>query len=240
MPKIHSPMSDLRLVVFDCDGTLVDSQHMIFAAMQQSFGDLGVKTPEKEKVRRIVGLGLIEGMAVLAPDLGPGDHVKLADRYKTAFREIRSTSERREPLFPGIRGTLESLSRAGYLLGIATGKSRVGLAATLEMHALRDFFVTLQTADDAPSKPHPGMLEQAMGEAGVKPQDTLLIGDTIFDVQMAGHAGVAALGVSWGYHPPDELMSAGAYAIAATGDALFAQAELVLGRAQAMAPTLSD
>lgn len=228
MPKTLSPMTDLKLVVFDCDGTLVDSQHMIFAAMQRSFGDLGMVTPEKDKVRRIVGLGLVEGMEVLAPGLAPEAHIDLADRYKAAFREIRATSERREPLFPGIREALERLSGSNYLLGVATGKSRVGLAATLEVHELAGYFATLQTADDAPGKPHPGMLEQAMDETGVVPENTLMIGDTTFDMQMAKHAGVASLGVGWGYHPPDELKSAGAVALAETGDTLFAQVELAL------------
>ena len=233
-------MTELRLVVFDCDGTLVDSQHMIFAAMQRAFADLGLAIPEKQKVRRIVGLGLIEGMAVLAPDLGWEAHAELAQCYKAAFREIRSSSARREPLFPGVREALESLSCAGYALGVATGKSRVGLAATLAVHELADYFVTIQTADDAPGKPHPGMLERAIEETGVTRGNTLMIGDTTFDMQMAKHAGVASLGVTWGYHEPDELMRAGAHALTETGGQLFAQAELILSQAQAMAPTQAD
>lgn len=233
-------MSDLRLVVFDCDGTLVDSQHMIFAAMQRAFVDLGMAVPEKDKVRRIVGLGLVEGVALLVPDLGREVHTELAHYYKAAFREIRATSQRHEPLFPGIREALESLSNAGYLLGVATGKSRVGLAATLAVHDLADYFVTCQTADDAPGKPHPGMLEQAIEETGVIPGNALMIGDTTFDMQMAKHAGVTSLGVSWGYHEPDELMRAGAHALAETGGQLFAHAERILSQAQAVAPTLAD
>lgn len=228
-------MSDLRLVVFDCDGTLVDSQHMIFAAMRRSFESLDLPVPDIEKIRRIVGLSLIQGMEVLAPELGSEAHGKLADKYKAAFRDIRASAARREPLFPGIRETLEALSRANYLLGVATGKSRVGLAATLEVHDLTDYFVTLQTADDAPGKPHPRMLERAMDEAGVRPDDTVLIGDTIFDVQMARHAGVRSIGVGWGYHPAEELKDAGAHAIAAAGDDLFDHVEFAFGQTQDLA-----
>ena len=221
-------MTELRLVVFDCDGTLVDSQHMIFEAMRRAFDGLGFVCPDKDRVRQIVGLNLIEGIALLAPELDDEAHARIAAGYKASFREIRQTPARREPLFPGIYDAIGAISQAGYLLGIATGKSRVGLAATLEVHELAPFFTTLQTADDAPGKPHPGMLERAMEETGIAPENTVLIGDTVFDIEMAGHAGVAAIGVSWGYHPSEDLRRLGALTIAEHGEELPGLVEDVL------------
>lgn len=203
-------MTDLRLVVFDCDGTLVDSQHVIFAAMSHAFDGHGMTVPDLDAVRRVVGLGLVEAVETLVPDLDRAAHITLADSYKNAFGLLRHDPLHAEPLFPGVREALVALADAGYLLGVATGKSRKGLAATLRMHDLTDMFVTLQTADDAPGKPHPGMLENAMRATGARPADTVMVGDTVFDIRMAGNAGTHALGVSWGYHLPHELTAAGA------------------------------
>ncbi len=203
-------MSDLRLVMFDCDGTLVDSQHVIFAAMNHAFDRHGMACPDMNAVRRVVGLGLVEAIEALMPALGREAHVALAESYKNAFGELRHDPLHAEPLFPGVREALAALADAGYLLGIATGKSQRGLASTLKLHGLGDLFVTLQTADDAPSKPHPGMLENALRVTGARASDTVMIGDTVFDIHMARNAGVHALGVSWGYHAPEELTEAGA------------------------------
>lgn len=209
-------MGDLRLIVFDCDGTLVDSQHLIFAAIGQAFDSLAQPVPGLDDVRRIVGLSLVEAMSVLVPQGGDDLHLELAEAYKSAFKDLRSERKVQAPLFPLVAETLEALGEAGFLLGIATGKSRVGLAFTLEEHALAPYFTTLQTADDAPGKPHPGMLEQAMNEVGATPQSTVLVGDTVYDIEMAKNAGVAGVGVDWGYHPPEELKQAGANAIIAS------------------------
>lgn len=203
-------MTDLRLIMFDCDGTLVDSQHVIFAAMNHAFERHGMACPDLDAVRRVVGLGLVEAVAVLAPELDRDGHVTLAGSYRDAFGLMRKDPLHTEPLFPGVRETLEALSDAGYLLGVATGKSQRGLNSTLNLHGLRDLFVTLQTVDDAPSKPHPGMLENALRATGTRREDTVMIGDTVFDIRMARSAGVHALGVAWGYHPPEELVDAGA------------------------------
>lgn len=209
-------MGDFRLIVFDCDGTLVDSQHLIFAAIGQAFDSLAQPVPGLDDVRRIVGLSLVEAMGVLAPQGSADLHLELAEAYKSAFKDLRSARKVQAPLFPLVAETLEALGEAGFLLGIATGKSRVGLAFTLEEHALAPYFTTLQTADDAPGKPHPGMLEQAMNEVGATPQSTVLVGDTVYDIEMAKNAGVAGVGVDWGYHPPEELKQAGANAIIAS------------------------
>ncbi|MBL28174.1 MAG: hypothetical protein CMM50_11575 [Rhodospirillaceae bacterium] len=214
-----------RLVIFDCDGTLVDSQHGIVAAMVDTYAALGLgEVPEPERVRRIVGLSLVEAMAVLRPEASPDDHSIMAEAYREAFRAIREAGEHEEVLFPGVADTLKRLDDAGYLLGIATGKSRRGLLGVLERTGLGHYFVTLQTADDAPSKPHPEMVRRAIADCGTSPTATAMIGDISYDIEMARRAGATGIGVGWGYHPPEELSAAGAVAVAPT----FADLELVL------------
>ena len=206
----------IRLVVFDCDGTLVDSQHMIVAAMGAGFAAEGIEAPGAEAVRRIVGLSLPHAMAALRPEGDEAEWTALADAYRRAFFELRSQPEHHEPMYPGAAEAIEALDAAGYLLGVATGKSQRGLRAVLERVGLIDRFATLKTADDAPSKPHPAMLEQAMAEAGAGAAETVLVGDTTFDIEMAVNAHAHAIGVSWGYHPPEELMAAGARCVVAS------------------------
>lgn len=206
-------MTRIRLVMFDCDGTLVDSQDMIHYAVTTAFTRHGQEAPDKEAVKRIVGLPLVGAMARLWPEASPEDCETIGAYYREAFQGLRARGEVREPLFPGTRDMLDRLAAEGYLLGIATGKSRRGLKATLDLHGLLDRFVVLQTSDDAPGKPHPGMLENAMTEMGAEPHETVLIGDTSFDMQMARSAKVPGVGVSWGYHPPEDLEAAGAHAI---------------------------
>ncbi|MFQ5959603.1 MAG: HAD-IA family hydrolase [Alphaproteobacteria bacterium] len=216
----------IRLVVFDCDGTLVDSQHVIVEAMRRSFAAKRLPPPEAEAVRRVVGLSLQTAIAALWPDGADDDVAALTHDYRKTFLALRAQPEHHEPLYPGAAEAIAALDDAGYLLGVATGKSRRGLSATLERFGLLERFVTLQTADDAPSKPHPGMLERAMAEAGAGTRETVLVGDTTFDVEMAVNAGVAALGVGWGYHETGALHAAGAQAIvesfAELGDAIAA------------------
>ena len=205
----------MKLVLFDCDGTLVDSHHNIATAMRQAFEAVGVPYPGDEATRRIIGLSLPEAIRPLAPDAGPETWDRLSDAYREAFFALRQAPDFHEPLFPGAREAIETLAeRDDVLLGIATGKARRGLEVLLERFGLRDFFVTTQTADDAPSKPHPGMVLKAMEETGADPARTVLVGDTTHDMLMAANAGTRGLGVEWGYHPPDELRRAGAREIA--------------------------
>ncbi len=199
-----------RLVVFDCDGTLVDSQHVIVDAMRAAFRANGLDEPLGEAVRRVVGLSLEYAVAALLPEAGPATWAAVAESYRRAWRELRTMPGFREPLYPGARELLLGLDGGGYLLGVATGKGRRGLEEVLMRHGLRALFVTLQTADDNPSKPHPAMLERAMAETGSRPAETVFVGDTTFDADMAGSAGVRFVGVAWGYHPPEELARAGA------------------------------
>ena len=207
-------MSDVRLIVFDCDGTLVDSQKLIVTAMTRAFAGHGQEAPAAEAVRRVVGLSLVDAMARLIPEAEPDFHVSVAEDYKAQFSVLRHDEALQEPLFDGARGALEALQAAGFLLGVATGKTRRGLDHVLALHDLEGYFITLQTADGHPSKPHPAMLEAAMDEVGASPAETILLGDTSYDMMMATAAGAGALGVGWGYHPADELLAAGARHVA--------------------------
>lgn len=205
--------SPLRLCVLDVDGTLVDSLHNIVAAMEMAADAHGIVCPPPAVCRRVVGLELVEAVATLFPDHGAALHRGLADSYKQAFRTLRIRPDHVENLYPGARESLRALEEAGLLLGIATGKSRRGVAAMIERHGLEGRFLTIQTADDNPGKPHPGMLRRAMAEAGVAPADTVMVGDTSYDMAMARAANCHAIGVSWGYHPVQELHAAGAHAV---------------------------
>lgn len=207
----------VRLAVFDCDGTLVDSQANILLAMHDAFAGAGLALPDAHATRRVVGLSLAEAMAELAPDLNSAAHARLAADYKSAFQQRRFDKRLDpEPLYPGIAEGLATLSEAGWLLGVATGKSDRGLHLILEHHGLAHHFVTLQTADRHPSKPHPAMLHAAIAEAGADAASSVMIGDTVFDIAMARNAGVRAIGVDWGYHDDYELHDAGAARVVST------------------------
>jgi phosphoglycolate phosphatase len=203
-----------RLAVFDCDGTLVDGQGAVVSAMASAFADTGLPAPDPHQVRRMVGLSLPQAIARLAPD-ADGERVRDAvAAYKAAFRAAREAGAVAEPLFPGMADLIEALARAGWSLAIATGKSDRGLAHCLAGHGLTDRFISLQTADRHPSKPHPAMLEAALLEAGVAAEQAVMIGDTAYDMAMAAEIGVRAVGVAWGYHESAELMAAGACYVA--------------------------
>ena len=204
----------LKLVIFDCDGTLVDSQHMICAAMQQAYESHGLPVPARETLLSIVGLSLSDAFRQLAArQAGARSHPvdSLVLHYKAAFGALRQSPDHLEPLYPGAREAVDALGgRPDTVLGIATGKSQRGVRAVLDRHGLSGRFATIQTADDAPSKPHPGMVQAAMRETSIAARDTVVIGDTMFDIAMARAAGVRAIGVAWGYHPVEALVDAGA------------------------------
>ncbi|KQN80670.1 haloacid dehalogenase [Sphingomonas sp. Leaf67] len=200
-----------RLAVFDCDGTLADGQANICTAMALAFADAGLAAPDSRQVRRIVGLSLPQAVARLVPHSSADLHEAVAEGYKQHFRAMRTDGRLQdEPLFPGIVETLVTLLDGGWQLGVATGKSDRGLRLLLAHHRIDHYFVTLQTADRHPSKPHPAMLQAAMAEVGAARETTAMIGDTGYDMAMARTAGVRAIGVEWGYHPPHELTAAGA------------------------------
>lgn len=201
----------LKLALFDCDGTLVDSQHAIIAAMAAGFLEAGLAPPPPAATRRVVGLPLVEAVARLAPDADDNAlHEAIAESYKQAFYRNRLAGTHPEPLFEGVLAALDRLEADGFLLGIATGKSRRGLDATLKHHGLERRFVTLQTSDRVAGKPNPDMVLQALAETGADAAATVVIGDTTFDIWMARNAKVASVGVSWGYHDIGELAAAGA------------------------------
>lgn len=203
-----------RLAIFDCDGTLVDSQHNIVAAMDGAFRLAGLEPPTRQETLSIVGLSLVSAVAALLPAHEDALHVEVAEGYKSHFQAMRARGELGEPLFDGIGDILDRLEADGWLLGIATGNSDRGLRHCLESHGIFNRFVTVQTADRHPSKPHPSMIDLAMREAGAEREHTIMIGDTSFDMAMAKAAGVRGLGVGWGYHHPALLIEAGAASVA--------------------------
>ena len=204
----------MKLVVFDCDGTIVDSQAGIVLSMVHAFTALDMVPPTRDATLSVVGLSLPEAFAVLAPDVDKQTRATLAERYKSAFRELKHDPAETEILFPHAKETIAHLAGGHeHLLGIATGKSRRGIDRLFDREGWHGSFATIQTADDHPSKPHPSMLQRAILETDATPDVTVMIGDTTYDISMARAAGVMAIGVSWGYHPVAELKSAGAHLI---------------------------
>lgn len=199
--------------MFDFDGTLVDSQRAIGEAMARAFAAAGLEPPARARVRRVVGLSLETAIGRLLPNQDWASVAEIAEAYRRAFVQLRRRPDFDEPLVAGARAAIEGLDQPDILLGIATSKNRRGLIASLERHGLGPHFPILKTADDGPGKPHPHMLLAAMAEAGAAPEDTVLVGDTTFDMEMALNAGARALGVSWGYHEANELLAAGAHGV---------------------------
>ncbi len=216
-------MTEIELVVFDVDGTLIDSQHLIVAAMEAAFRGHGLEAPERGEILGIVGLSLVQAVAVLRPDL-PGDEIEaLAEGYRQEFvaQRAKGGAEAQAPLYPGARAALDRLAADPRVrLGVATGKARRGLDHVIESHGLGGLFETLQTADEHPSKPHPSMLETALLETGLPAGRAVMIGDTEFDMAMGKAAGFATIGVAWGYHPRLRLEAAGADIVIDSFDAL--------------------
>ncbi len=196
-----------RLVVFDVDGTLVDSQQLILAAMDRAFGLLGAEPPAAPETLSIVGLSLPEAMRALRPGFDAATIDALVTGYKSSYNQLREGGEGAAPLYPGALAALQALADIpGLVLGVATGKSRRGLDGLMQMHDLARFFVTTQVADDHPSKPHPSMLQRCLADTGAS--QGVMIGDTGFDMAMGRAAGFATIGVSWGYHDRDRLHQA--------------------------------
>ncbi|GBU19311.1 Pyrophosphatase PpaX [Methylobacterium jeotgali] len=215
------PDPAVKLLVFDVDGTLIDSQHLIVAAQGIAFAEHGLAPPSRATALSVVGLSLPQAFRRLVGDDGPIEG--LSESYKRAFNTLRLDPAHEEPLFPGMAELLARLhERDDVLLGIATGKSRRGVDRLIESQGWQGWFATTQSADDAPSKPDPAMLLQAMAEAGTRPTHTMMIGDTTFDMGMATSAGAAGIGVSWGYHSPGALRSAGAVTVVDSAEELSA------------------
>lgn len=204
----------LRLALFDCDGTLVDGQAGVVHAMEAAFAELALPAPDRHLVRRSVGLSLPQAIRALAPNADDDVCAELDAAYRRIFRAHREGGHLVEPLYDGIAELVVQLDEAGWMLGVATGKSQRGLEHCLATHGLTTHFATLQTADHHPSKPHPSMIDTALAETGVAAQHCVMIGDTQFDMAMAVNAGVRAIGVDWGYHTVEELLDSGAEVVA--------------------------
>ncbi len=203
-----------HLALFDCDGTLVDSQAHICLAMEQAFAEFALPAPARHDIRRIVGLSVVQAAARLLPDAEEALLADFAQAYKQNYFDLRASGRLEEPLYDGIADLVRDLHKAGWLLGVATGKSARGLTRCLEANGLAEYFITLQTADHHPSKPDPAMITQALYEAGVSADHAVMIGDTSFDMLMAAAGGIYAIGVDWGYHEAHELTASGAAVIA--------------------------
>ena len=203
-----------RLAIFDCDGTLVHSGGTIYTALSDTFRQTGLDIPPPHVARRVIGLSLLEAMATLLPQATADEHAELAEGYKRNFMALREAGRVEEPLFDGVLELLDALEHDGWLLAVATGKSDRGLRHCLEQHGIHARFVSLQTADRHPSKPHPSMVLQAISDAGAMPGTSFVVGDTSYDMAMAAAAGAAPIGAAWGYHEPEELIEAGALAVA--------------------------
>ncbi len=193
-------MTGLRLVIFDVDGTLVDSQNEIWASMQAAYAAHGLPAPERLAVLGIVGLSLDAAFARLSPHLGGPARGDLAAAYQASYAAMRERNGiASSPLYPGARDILDRLhGETGTLLGVATGKSRRGLGALMALHGLERYFVSLQTADDHPSKPHPSMIQACLAEVGIHASRAVMVGDTRYDMEMGRAAGVRTIGVPWG------------------------------------------
>lgn len=200
-------MNDLRLVIFDVDGTLVDSQFAITAAMARAYAENNMPPPDRAAVMSVVGLSLDAAFQRLSPEQEDATRQALAQAYKQAFFEARQRGDQNvSQFYPGTREMLDELHHTpNTLMALATGKSRRGVDAMIQEHELHGYFVSLQTADGHPSKPHPSMLQSCLWDAGVDAQRAVMIGDTSFDIDMARAAGIRSIAVTWGYHAAETL-----------------------------------
>lgn len=205
----------MKLILFDCDGTIVDSQHIIVAAMEGAFSKAGLALPQRADILSVVGLSLVPAVTRLLPrEADPKIAKHLAEAYKDGFQTLRRDPANHEPLYPGARDVIHAFAARGdVVLGVATGKSRRGVDVLFEREGFAGLFATIQTADDHPSKPHPSMVYEALRETAAHPSKAIMIGDTTYDMDMAKAAGIAALGVAWGYHDEALLKASGACAV---------------------------
>lgn len=208
--ELLSSLGAVRLIVFDCDGTLIDSQHNIVAAVERVFRSIDLAPPAAEAIRRQVGLSPEAAIIGMLPDADPALHARVFAAFRQMRAQLQAEARQPEPLYPGIADLITRLQHPDLFLGIATGKGRDGLDKVLRLHGFSDSFQTLQTADRCRGKPDPEMLLRAMAETGLTAAETVMVGDTSFDMEMAQAAKVRAIGVAWGYHTVDDLLGAGA------------------------------
>jgi len=202
-------ISKARLILFDCDGTLMDSHHHIVLVMQQAFRDCGLPEISPTEIGPVIGLSLTIAVQKLLPDTDESLQEAVEQRYRELYHSMPAGYD----LFEGVRETLSELRDRGYWLGVVTGKSYAGLQRVLKQFDLSEYFLVLRTPDHCASKPHPAMVLESMDEMGVGTQQTSVIGDALLDIQMARAAGVRAFGVSFGVAGTEPLLAAGAVAI---------------------------
>jgi phosphoglycolate phosphatase len=191
------------LIVFDWDGTLMDSTSTIVKSIQAAARDLGLPIPRDEEASHVIGLGLHEAMQAAMPNIDPALYPKMVERYRFHYL----TKDPELVLFDGVRDMLTELSQHGYFLAVATGKSRVGLNRALNAVGLLSLFDATRCADETFSKPHPAMLQELTRELGQDLKRTVMVGDTTHDLLMANNAGAAGIAVEYGAHPVDQLQS---------------------------------
>ncbi|MCP5364748.1 MAG: HAD-IA family hydrolase [Hyphomicrobiales bacterium] len=218
----------IRLCILDCDGTLVDSQHGIVAAMSEAFAANGVPGPSAADVRSVVGLSLNDAIATLLLTDDTPRIEAVAESYVENIRAMRLRNDFNEPLYPGVIDALDVLESRGWLLAVATGKSLRGAMSTLTAHNLAERFTSIQTADVAPGKPAPDMILRAIADVGGTSKDTIMIGDSGFDMLAARNAKVTAIGVGWGYQEEAALMAAGAHTVVHSAEQLPPLVELLV------------
>lgn len=207
----------MKAILFDCDGTIADSCAMICEIMRMVFVKHGLEVPLDSETRAIIGLSLDTAIGQLKPDASVDEIGRMAETYRTIFRSARSEPKFREALFPGMKALVRDLAaRQDVCVGMVTGKSRRGVDAICETHGMTDWFAVVRTADDCASKPHPAMVLESCDVLGLSPSDVLVVGDSIYDMQMAKAAGASALGVEWGTFALPSLIAAGAFAVAET------------------------
>jgi phosphoglycolate phosphatase len=197
------------LLIFDWDGTLMDSAGVIAACIQAASRDMDLPVPSREEASHIIGLGLRQALETLFPGLPEDRHQPLADHYRRHYL----SQDAQIPLFDGARELIADMHRRGHLLAVATGKARRGLDRAFSHTGLEPFFHASRTADETFSKPHPAMIEELLDELMIEPQRALMIGDTSHDLEMARNAGIASLAAGYGAHPPDGLGDHGALAV---------------------------
>lgn len=203
----------LKLAIWDLDGTIVDSRRIIQRAMEMAFEAVDKPPPAYDQTRRITGLSLHEAIARLAPEETPERLALMTQSYAGAFSKLRGDPDMPEPLYDGAVALLRQMAEDGWLLGVATGKSRRGVSHLFEAHDLEQYFDAHYCSDDGPGKPHPHMIECNLGRLGCDPENTVMIGDATYDMIMARAANVRALGVSWGFCEPHEIVDAGAHEV---------------------------
>lgn len=209
-------MRPYELVIFDWDGTLIDSTGLIVDSMQRACADLQLEVPTAQATRYIIGLGMPQALNTLLPQLPPQRYPELSQRYRYHFL----SRDHETPLFAGVAALLDELREVGYRLAIATGKSRVGLNRALQFTGIGARFEATRCADESRGKPDPAMVEELMSELDVAPAQTLVVGDTTHDLDMAANAGVGAVAVSYGAHPNEELITRRPLAISHSVDEL--------------------